>query len=130
MERHAFYEMLVGAVELLRTMGEHYEEVRSNLVPRPSPKVNRDLNNLAECIHKGRTAIIRGINTTLAKPTVKQYLGLGGRQNESTLALSAEISRLQLKLRELEAGDPTEAADGSDAAGDDFVVVPNASVKC
>lgn len=124
MARQAFYETLVGMVETLRQMGEEFEEARSKLPRKPPTKVNKDLNNLADCIHKGRTAIIRGITTTLAKPTVRQYLGVGVAPIESVEALTAEVARLRLILRENEVVEPTEAAQEAEAAGDSDAVVP------
>lgn len=125
MARRAFYETLVGMVDTLRQMGEDFEDARTKLAPRPPNKVNKDLQNLAECIHKGRMSIIRAVNNTLDKPTVRQYLDLGEGLPDPVEELAAEVARLRLKLREAEDKAPTETAADKEAEDDSTTTVPN-----
>lgn len=119
MAKQAFYEELRSMVTQLREMGERYEKVRDQLVPPPPSKVSKDLGNLASCIHKGRTAIIRGIETTLEKPTVREYLGHSERR-----VLVAEVLRLRALLKECEDAETAEAGADNVPAGDADAVVP------
>lgn len=108
MAKRAFYEELLRIQEAMNRLGDQFEEARA-VLPKAPVRVNKDLNGLAACIHRNRLAIYRAIGELLKKPTIKDYLGLQQQRAEEAANIAAEISRLQLLLREKEEELPTEA---------------------